>query len=92
MTAAYHLSIRGKVQGVGYRNAMELTARRMGVAGWVRNRSDGSVEAHIEGDQAMLDKLVKWCWQGPATSYVLAVAQTTVDAEGLAGFVRKPTV
>ena len=58
------------MQGVGYRVACARQARALGVSGWVRNRSDGSVEAVFEGPDAAVDALVAWCRQGPGYAHV----------------------
>jgi acylphosphatase len=58
--------VEGRVQGVGYRAACARRARAAGVAGWVRNRTDGTVEAVFEGPAVAVDALVAWCKQGPA--------------------------
>lgn len=60
-----HLKITGYVQGVFYRATTRETALRLGLKGWVRNRSDGSVEAVAEGDDASVDNFMKWCRKGP---------------------------
>ena len=52
------IRVMGRVQGVGYRYALRDEARRLGVAGWVRNCSDGSVEALLQGDAAVLEALI----------------------------------
>ena len=72
-TVVLHLQIRGTVQGVGYRWAMVQAARRIGVAGWVRNRHDGSVEAVVAGSRASVDELVAWTRRGPTSARVLSV-------------------
>lgn len=64
-TPARLLRIRGLVQGVGYRNALLREATRLGLSGWVRNRSDGSVEALAAGPAPALDGLIAWARRGP---------------------------
>jgi acylphosphatase len=63
MTKLAHLSIKGRVQGVGYRAFVELEAELRGLEGWVRNRRDGSVEAVVRGDERAIDDL---CWRHAA--------------------------
>jgi acylphosphatase len=86
-----HLWISGKVQGVGYRDAMVEAATAHGVAGWVRNLPDGRVEAVAEGAPAQLRDLVAWCRRGPAEARVDGVEQREEPAEGLRGFERRRT-
>ena len=68
--ARAHLTVRGRVQGVWYRGAMQACARRLGVSGWVRNRDDGSVEAEATGDRAAVEALVAWAHRGPTGARV----------------------
>jgi acylphosphatase len=68
-----HFRIRGVVQGVGFRYAMCEEAERLGVAGWVRNRRDGSVEAVAVGPRSALDALQQWSARGPRGARVDAV-------------------
>ena len=65
-----HLVIYGHVQGVCFRDSMRREAQRLGVAGWVRNRIDGSVEAVLHGESAAVDALVRWAHRGPEYAQV----------------------
>ena len=65
-----HLVIRGRVQGVWYRASAHKEARRLGLAGWVRNLPDGAVELTAEGPSEGLDALIAWCWKGPPLARV----------------------
>lgn len=86
------LRIRGRVQGVGYRYALLAEAERLGIAGWVRNRTDGSVEALVQGDAQPVAALVAWARRGPPASRVDEVRVEPADAdEVLAGFQLRPT-
>lgn len=65
LTIRRRVVVRGRVQGVGYRASCARRARQLGVGGFVRNRSDGSVEAAFEGDEQAVTALVDWCQYGP---------------------------
>jgi acylphosphatase len=89
---AQHLVIRGRVQGVGYRYAMMEAAEALGVSGWVRNRRDGTVEAVVQGDDELVERLVAWCRRGPVGASVGAVAaEPHVVDVALNGFTARPT-
>lgn len=76
---ARHLSIRGRVQGIGYRQWFRRRALELGATGWVRNRSDGSVEALvIVGDEAYA-ALVRDAMNGPMGAKVDEIRETTMD-------------
>jgi acylphosphatase len=62
--------VHGSVQGVGFRYTARAQASRLGVGGWVRNRTDGSVEAEIEGDEASVAALLEWFAHGPRGAIV----------------------
>ena len=74
MMKTVHLSVAGRVQGVGYRDAMCSQAERHGVRGWVRNRRDGSVEAVLQGDAAAVDAVLAWARSGPPAARVTEVS------------------
>ena len=66
--------VSGRVQGVAFRASTVTEARRLGVVGWVKNRSDGSVELEAEGPDDMVAALVQWCHEGPPAARVARVA------------------
>ncbi len=79
--------VGGRVQGVGFRYATAREARRLGLAGWVRNTADGRVEIVAEGPAAALDSLCLWCHRGPPAARVASVARAEEErAEPLRGF------
>ncbi|ADE13001.1 acylphosphatase [Sideroxydans lithotrophicus] len=75
-----HLVIHGRVQGVFYRDSMRREAQSLSVSGWVRNRSDGTVEAMVQGEPGAVDALVRWAQRGPVRAQV-----ERVDIEPAAG-------
>ena len=81
-----HVVVHGFVQGVGFRYAVERAARSRGVAGWVKNRADGAVEAVFEGKREDVEALVGLCRRGPRGAEVDGVHVAEEPAEGLAGF------
>lgn len=86
------LRIRGKVQGVYYRESMKQEAKRLGVTGWVRNRKDGSVEALVQGEEGLVSDILEWCRKGPPSARVDKVEERDVPAEtALSEFLRKDT-
>ena len=76
-----HLVIHGRVQGVWFRESMRQEAERLGVTGWVRNRSDGTVEAVVQGDAAGLDALLAWCRVGPPLARVERIESAPAEGE-----------
>ena len=78
--------VRGRVQGVAFRAATQDEAQRHGVAGWVRNQPDGSVEAAFEGEPQAVDALIAFCRRGPRAAIVRDVVVTDEPLEGLARF------
>lgn len=65
-----HLIIRGRVQGVFFRAAAQREARRLGLTGWVKNRTDGSIELIAEGEEDSIKQLASWASHGPSAARV----------------------
>ncbi|QLH72197.1 acylphosphatase [Rhodopseudomonas palustris] len=78
------VTIRGRVQGVGYRAWLAMTAQANGLEGWVRNRRDGSVEALLGGDQTVVADMIAACHRGPSAARVDAVVVEEAGAALLA--------
>ena len=78
--------VSGVVQGVGFRYAIARAATSRGVAGWVRNRPNGTVEAVFEGDPDAVDSLERLCREGPRGAVVTGVEVEEETPEGLSGF------
>ena len=91
-TLTRYLHITGRVQGVGYRWSMARQARALGLAGWVRNRLDGSVEALAHGPAPAVQALIDWAHRGPELARVEGVQVIAAEAEAaLAGFEQRET-
>jgi acylphosphatase len=82
--AIIHVVMRGRVQGVGYRAFVADEAWRLSIAGWVRNRRDGTVEALFAGDVDAVDAMIAACRRGPLGARVDALYQRAGDAAELA--------
>jgi acylphosphatase len=89
---AVRLVIEGKVQGVGYRWWAVGEAMRLGVAGWVRNRADGTVEALVIGPEGAIGRYERACWGGPGGARVMAVARFEAEDDASQRFSQRPTV
>ena len=81
-----HVIVSGDVQGVGYRYTMRMIADDAGVAGWVRNRRDGTVEAEVEGTPSQVDAVLAWMAEGPPGSRVDTAQVTDAAPTGERGF------
>jgi acylphosphatase len=78
---ARRLTIRGRVQGVWFRESMRQEAERLGVTGWVRNRADGRVEAIVQGSASAVDSIVAWARRGPPEAEVEDVEVTPAEGD-----------
>ena len=70
------IRVSGRVQGVGYRDALCAEAERLGVRGWVRNRTDGTVEALLQGSGDSVKRLIDWARRGPPAARVSGLAES----------------
>lgn len=73
--------VTGKVQGVGFRMAAVRQAHSLGVAGWVRNLEDGSVEALLQGEHDRIDQMLSWMRMGPPSAQVTDIASDDVQED-----------
>ena len=88
MNALRHVAIRGRVQGVGYRDFVRSEAEDRGLTGWVRNRRDGSVEAVFSGTPEAVAAVIEACRRGPSGARVEGLDQREGEAAELA--LRRP--
>jgi acylphosphatase len=86
---AKRLVIEGRVQGVGYRDWLVAKAQRLGVAGWVRNLPDGTVEALIYGELDSVEELARACRRGPRMASVTRIEEDWADPPDTPGFIRR---
>lgn len=70
MKTGVHVFISGRVQGVWFRASTRQKAQQLGLTGWVRNTSDGKVEAVFEGEENKINEMIKWCHRGSSLSKV----------------------
>ena len=89
MPVAHHLIVHGRVQGVWYRNWTVDTARDLGLAGWVRNRDDGTVEIFVEGEENDVAQLHELAQDGPSAADVTKIEKREVAVEGHATFEKR---
>ncbi len=78
--------VHGRVQGVFFRGSTVERAREVGVNGWVRNRSDGTVEAVFEGSAAQVEEMLRFCREGPPWARVDRVEEFEEEPESIGGF------
>ena len=90
MKVTRHLSISGRVQGVGFRFYMQRKARELGITGWVRNSFDGGVEAVVQGSPEAVEAMIAWARRGPSSAVVADVRISDGSGE-YAAFEMRPT-
>lgn len=91
-TVAVHVVIGGKVQGVWFRGWTIEQARARGLSGWVRNRTDGAVEALFAGPKAAVDDMIAACRRGPPAARVRDLRTEPAEPPAGAEFRQLPTV
>lgn len=84
------LIVEGRVQRVWFRETTRRVAEDLGLAGWVRNLTDGNVEIVFEGPADKVDEAVAWTHRGPERAMVTAVHAHEETAEGITGFAIRP--
>jgi acylphosphatase len=81
-TIRRHIVVSGRVQGVGFRWSCKDQADRLGIAGWVRNQPNGTVEVVAEGEDRSVNQMVGWCRRGPRHALVTDVEVSTEQPLG----------
>jgi acylphosphatase len=79
--ACLHFLVKGKVQGVFYRDSTRRKAKELGVVGWIRNVNDGNVEGVVCGELDKVNELCKWLWSGPPSAAVSDVQVEEISFE-----------
>jgi acylphosphatase len=86
MSERRRVIVHGRVQGVFFRDSTAQEAEAAGVAGWVRNREDGAVEAVFEGEAEAVERMIEFCRSGPSRADVDRLDVSEEQPEGLSGF------
>ena len=89
MPTATHLILHGRVQGVFYRDWTVETARSLGLTGWVRNLPDGTVEAHLEGEDSAVARMIEAMRAGPPRARVDRIDRREAEPQSLGSFERR---
>ncbi len=84
--SAVHIVVHGSVQGVFFRASTQSQASEHSLTEWVRNRPDGTVEIHAEGEKESLDRFIEWCRQGPPAANVQRLDLDWVASQSLSDF------
>ncbi len=83
---SYNLTIKGKVQGVCYRDWTRQTAQKLGIVGWVKNLANGDVQAIVQGEQENVDRLIELCYKGPNMANVITIEKEVVQPDNFTEF------
>lgn len=88
---ARHMIVKGRVQGVAYRAWTVQTAGVLGLSGWVRNRSDGTVEAVVQGVENAVERFIAEAWDGPPAASVEHIGIDVITVSDMRDFEQRPT-
>ena len=86
MIQAMAITVRGRVQGVGFRFSTVRKAEELGIKGFVENRSNGTVYIEAEGEAEDLNQFINWCWQGPVSARVEDVVTQEIPVQSFGKF------
>ena len=86
MIEAVHIIVHGRVQGVWFRAGTKERAVDLGLFGWVKNRPEGTVEIHAEGEKSQLEELISWCRKGTPAANVTSLDCDTASLNNFTSF------
>ena len=86
MTEATHIIVHGRVQGVWFRAGTKERADELGLFGWVKNKSEGTVEIHAEGEKLQLEDFILWCRKGTPAANVTSLNLNPTSLQNLRSF------
>ncbi|MFT4580077.1 MAG: acylphosphatase [Nitrospinales bacterium] len=86
MIEAAHIIVYGRVQGVWFRAGTKEQADELGLLGWVKNRAEGTVEIHAEGEKPQLEKFITWCRKGTPAADVTSLGIVWITAKEFKSF------
>ena len=86
MTEAIHIIVHGRVQGVWFRAGTKERADELGLFGWVKNKSEGTVEIHAEGEKLQLEDFILWCRKGTPAANVTSLNLNPTSLQNLRSF------
>ena len=86
MTEAIHIIVHGRVQGVWFRAGKKEIADELGLFGWVKNKSEGTVEIHAEGEKLQLEDFILWCRKGTPAANVTSLNLNQTSLQNFTSF------
>ena len=86
MTEAIRIIVHGRVQGVWFRAGTQERADELGLFGWVKNQSEGTVEIHVEGEKLQLENFILWCRKGTPTANVTSLDLNLTSLQNFTSF------